>query len=103
MTNKFDFVKLVKLPSTDKKKFKVILKNNETGRENTVKFGANGYEHYTSDHLDETRKKAYISRHKARENWTKSGVDTAGFWSRWLLWNKPSYRDSLADIKSKFF
>ena len=30
MTNKFDFVKLVKLPSTDKKKFKVILKNNET-------------------------------------------------------------------------
>lgn len=97
----YDFVKLVKL-SGDKKKYKAVLKNKETGREKSVKFGATGYDDYTT-HKDEERKNAYISRHKARENWTKSGVDTAGFWSRWLLWNKPSYRDSLADIKKRFF
>ena len=103
MTNKFDFVKLVKLPSTDKKKFKVILKNNETNRENTIKFGASGYEHYTSDHLDETRKKAYISRHKTREDWTKSGVNTAGFWSWFFLWRFKTYKEALNYIKKTFF
>ena len=97
----YEFIKLVKL-SGEKKKYKAVLKNKETGREKSVKFGATGYDDYTT-HKDEERKNSYISRHKARENWTKSGVDTAGFWSRWLLWNKPSYRDSLADIKSRFF
>ena len=51
-------------------------------------------------HGDEERKKKYLARHKARENWTKSGLDTAGFWSRWLTWNKSSISASIKDIES---
>lgn len=67
----------------------------------TVHFGADGYSDYTK-HKDADRKDRYISRHRARENWRKSGVTTAGFWSRWLLWNKPSLAASISDIEKRF-
>ena len=99
----YEFVKLVKLQDTDKKKFKVILMNTITGRNKSIKFGANGYENYTSGHLDEKRKASYIARHKKREDWGKSGVDTAGFWSYWFLWKFKTYKDALDYIKKTFF
>ena len=34
-----------------------------------------------SIHKDEQRKQRYINRHKTNENWSKSGIDTAGWWS----------------------
>jgi len=67
----------------------------------TVNFGAEGYEDYTI-HKDPNRKHNYISRHQAREDWTKSGMKTAGFWSRWLLWNKPSLQKSITNTENKF-
>lgn len=66
-----------------------------------VMFGAKGYEDYTK-HKDEERKKSYLDRHEKNEKWAKDGIDTAGFWSRWLLWNKPSIRESIEDIESRF-
>ena len=54
-----------------------------------IYFGAVGYSDFTI-HKDPDRKQRYINRHEKNENWTKSGIDSAGFWSRWLLWNKPS-------------
>ena len=53
-------------------------------------------------HKNEARKQLYINRHKNNENWTKSGIDTAGFWSRWLLWHKPTIKESYEDIKKRF-
>lgn len=67
----------------------------------TVHFGAEGYEDYTK-HKDPERKKRYITRHKAKENWTKSGIKTAGFWSRWLLWGEPTISASIKAIENKF-
>ena len=67
----------------------------------TIHFGAEGYEDYTK-HKDPERKKRYITRHKANENWTKSGIKTAGFWSRWLLWGEPSISASIKAIENKF-
>jgi hypothetical protein len=66
-----------------------------------VKFGAEGYEDYTI-HKDEERKERYIERHQRNEDWSKKGIDTAGFWSRWLLWNKPALKDSIKDIEKRF-
>lgn len=66
-----------------------------------VYFGATGYEDYTI-HKDDKRKNLYIQRHQKKENWTKSGIDTAGFWSRWLLWNLPTIKTSYDDIKKRF-
>ena len=73
-----------------------------TSSSRKVYFGAKGYEHFSSGHKDPKRKQRYIERHKDKENWTKSGIDTAGFWSRWLLWNKPTIEASYNDIKQRF-
>ena len=77
------------------KKWRII------GPEATVTFGARGYEDYTQHH-DRNRQRLYLERHKDRENWSRSGSKTAGFWSRWLLWNKPSLAASIRDLRSRF-
>jgi hypothetical protein len=78
------------------KKFMIITPSGKK-----VHFGAVGYEDFTM-HKDVQRKERYISRHQSRENWTLTGADTAGFWSRWLLWNKPTIIDSIDDIHNRF-
>ena len=78
------------------KKYYIITQNNKK-----VYFGASGYSDFTH-HKDEQRKQRYINRHKNNENWSKSGIDTAGFWSRWLLWNLPTIKTSYEDIRRKF-
>jgi hypothetical protein len=66
-----------------------------------IHFGAEGYEDFTT-HQDEVRKERYISRHKQREDWNKTGINTSGFWSRWLLWNKPTLVESIKDTEKRF-
>ena len=92
-----------------KKKFRATLEN---GR--TVDFGASGYSDYTK-HKNPLRMRSYVSRHggkipkntmiqkipakvhtlmlnvtrSSKENWNKSGIESAGFWSRWFLWSFP--------------
>lgn len=78
------------------KKFQVITPSGKK-----VYFGAKGYQDYTM-HKNPERKRNYISRHSTREKWGKSGLDTAGFWSRWLLWNLPSIDASIKDIQKRF-
>lgn len=65
----------------------------------TIHFGDNRYEDYTM-HKDESRKKAYLLRHYKNELW--ANPSTAGFWSRWLLWNKKSIKSSIKDIENRF-
>ena len=66
-----------------------------------VYFGAVGYSDFTI-HKDEDRKNRYILRHEKNENWTKSGIDTAGWWSKWYLWSKPTKKEAYNYIKSHF-
>ena len=69
-----------------------------------LSFGAVGYSDYTI-HKDFERKKRYLARHapsKTNEDWHKSGLYTPGFWSRYLLWNLPSLKDSIKDVDSRF-
>ena len=82
------------------KKYKIVLVYGD-GKTKTIHIGQAGADDFTT-HKDEKRKQAYITRHKKRENWTKSGIDTAGFWSRWLTWNKPSLSASIKYIEEKF-
>jgi len=64
-----------------------------------VDFGAVGYQDYTMHH-DDNRKDNYIGRHETNENW--NDWHTAGFWSRWLLWNEPTIEKSIQMIEKKF-
>jgi len=85
---------------TGTKKYKVtVIKPN--GTKKTIQFGAKGYSDFTK-HKDSDRKKRYENRHRSRENWTKSGITTAGFWAKWILWNKPSLENSISSTSKKF-
>lgn len=69
-----------------------------------VKFGAikpNGtpYSDFTQ-HKDEARKERYLDRHRKNENW--NDVQSPGALSRWLLWNLPTLKASIADFKKRF-
>jgi hypothetical protein len=65
-----------------------------------IYFGAAGYEDYTI-HKNQARKNSYTVRH-INENWNKSGIDTAGFWAKNLLWNKPTLEEAIKDTGRKF-
>lgn len=65
-----------------------------------IDFGDSRYEDYTT-HKDPERRKNYLKRHASRENW--SDPYTPGFWSRWLLWEKPSLSAAIKAISKKKF
>ena len=92
---------IIELSKSDRKdkKFKVVIKKNDKTK--TVHFGAKGFSDMTI-HKDKKRMERYIARHKVNENWNKSGIDTAGFWSRYLLWSKPSIEQAIKYIEDKF-
>ena len=81
--------------STNKnKKFDVVVDGKK------ISFGAVGYQDYTI-HKDPERKERYIARHVKREDWNKSGIKTAGYWSKHLLWNMDTLTKSIDDISKK--
>lgn len=70
------------------------------GRTRRVSFGARGMSDYTK-HKNVTRRGLYLKRHSGMgEHWSQP--DTPGALSRWILWNKPSLKASLADFKRRF-
>ena len=66
-----------------------------------ISFGQKGASDFTK-HKDTDRKERYIDRHKSREDWTKTGAKTAGFYSKHVLWNKPTLKESIDDINKRF-
>ena len=82
----------------EKKWDAVFLKEN--GKEKTVSFGARGMSDFTK-HKDTRRRSLYLKRHSGMgEHWDQP--DTPGALSRWILWNKPSFKDSLQSFKKRF-
>jgi hypothetical protein len=95
---KYKLIKIVKSTRADKK-YMAVFENKETGRTKTTHFGAAGMSDYTI-HKDDERKQRYMNRHRDNENWRDP--TTAGALSRWILWNKPTLRASIADYKRRF-
>ena len=90
------FVELRKSPKPQKK-WRVTFEDGSH-----VDFGQKGYSDFTLHH-DPVRMKRYVTRHSGMgETWTKSGIRTAGFWSRWLLWSKPSLESAKKYVQNKF-
>lgn len=79
-----------------KKKYRAIFENGKH-----IDFGARGYSDYTI-HKDRLRMRRYLHRHSGMgENWSPSGKYTPGYWSRWLLWNKPSIQSAIASVSRR--
>ena len=72
-----------------------------TVNDKVIHFGASGYSDYTKNR-DEARKARYIKRHQANEDWTKSGVETPGFWAKHILWNEPTIQASARNVRERF-
>ena len=46
------------------------------------------------------RKERYLKRHEKNESW--NDPQTAGFYATHVLWNKPTLKESIADVNRKF-
>ena len=89
-------VVLRKSPKPEKK-WRVLFKDGSH-----VDFGQHGYFDFTI-HQDPLRMKRYVARHaRMGETWTKKGLHTAGFWSRWLLWSRPTLSGAKKYMTSRF-
>lgn len=90
----------------------ILRKSNKVGKKfmiimgDTMKhhFGQSGAKDFTlhDKNIRDKRKEAYLSRHRKREDWTKSGIHSSGFWAKNLLWNKPTIEESIKDIEKRF-
>jgi hypothetical protein len=65
----------------------------------TVHFGQKGASDFTL-HQNEQRKQLYVNRHKKNERW--DDPTTAGFYSRWILWNRPTLKQSVDDLNKRY-
>ena len=92
-------LKTIRRSHKPEKKWDAVFEN-DNGKEKVVPFGAAGMPDYTK-HKDKTRKQRYLKRHSGMgESWNKP--DTPGALARWVLWNKPSFKASVADFKKRF-
>ena len=89
-------VKLISITRSDRKGKKFVAKFDDGTQ---THFGAAGFEDFTT-HGDEERKKRYLDRHRANENW--NDPKSAGALARWILWNKPTLTASIQDYKTRF-
>ena len=87
---------VIKRSTRPEKKYRAIIDDKKT-----IHFGQAGASDYTI-HKDNERKENYIKRHQKREKSGIDGIETAGFYSRWLTWNLPSLKESARDIERKF-
>ena len=90
---------IIKKSTNKNKKYMAIFYDNSGKKIKTTHFGAAGMSDFTK-HKDAERKKLYLKRHKKNEKW--NDFMTAGSLSRWILWNKPSLKESINDYKLRF-
>jgi len=100
-------MKLISVKPSDRKEKKLVatfcLCEDESKccdkKKKKVHFGYKGGSTYI-DHKDDKKKDAYIARHKVNENW--NDPTTAGALARYILWNKKTLSESIADFKKRF-
>lgn len=105
INNKLTRVVISRSPKANKKLQAVIYHND--GRRKTIHFGSSKHEDYTTYYKrDQTlaaeRRENYIKRHKKREDFSSEGVFTAGFLSRFVLWEKPTIDAAVRQLNDRF-
>ncbi len=95
------FIGLHRSDNPDKKYYVEL--EGASGRTKTIYFGdANSKDYTLFNALERNEhKRRYLQRHKSREDW--SDPETAGFWSKHLLWgDTPNIRENLRRTISRF-
>lgn len=97
MSNAQVTLKLMHSPLTNKK-YRIIFPKGSH-----IDFGDINYNDYLIYNLNfgkniaDIQRERYLSRHAAREDW--SNPYTAGFWSRFLLWEKRNLKSAIKNIE----
>ena len=92
-------LKTIRKSHKKEKKFDAIFVYPD-GHQKIIPFGQKGYSDFTK-HKDTRRRARYLKRHSGMgEQWNKP--DTPGALSKWILWNKPSFKESVKDFKNRF-
>ncbi len=95
-------VDISKSPSKNKRFVAIFTENGKKIK--TTHFGLKDFKKGTYiDHQNEELKKNYLKRHSPKstnENWNNKF--SAGALSRWILWNKKTFDESLKDFKKRF-
>ena len=91
-----DEVYIIQKSTRKDKKFMVIMGPNMVHH-----FGQSGYDDYTT-HNDDKRKDNCIARMSVKQNWSKKGIHTSGFWAKHVLWAKPTIKGSIKELQQKF-
>lgn len=93
---------IIKKSTRKEKKLMVIIYDNNK-KVKTIHFGAIGHGDYPfyyktkGKQYAQYKKGQYIARHRVREDWTDKLK--AGFWARYILWNKPTIKQSIEDLR----
>ena len=82
------------LEKSNRKDKKLMVKNGKT-----IHFGAKGYTDYTIN-KDPNKKKNYIKRHRVNEDF--NNLNSAGAWSRYILWEKTTIPASIKSMENRF-
>ena len=90
---------IIKKSTNPEKKYMAIFYDDSKKKVKTTHFGAAGMSDYTK-HKEKKKKKRYLARHKARENW--NNYMSAGSLSRYILWGEPTFRASVNKYKGRF-
>ena len=93
----------VKIGKSDRadKRFVAVFTDDKGNKVKTTHFGLKNPALGTYiDHNDLKLKNNYLARHKKNENW--NDPMSAGALSRFLLWNKKSFKSSFIDYQKKF-
>jgi len=85
---------IIKRSDKPGKKFDAIINDKKV-----VHFGQAGASDFTQ-HKNIQRKNNYIQRHAKNENW--NNPLTAGFYSRWITWEKPTLKEAVSNVNKKF-
>ena len=103
LSRKLKLLSVKRSPKKDKKLRASFCKD---GKIRHVDFGYpamqnyGGSARYGERHVSRERKRRYIQRHKARENW--NDPMSRGSLSRYILWETPSLRENIKKFKRKF-
>lgn len=83
------------------KRFQAVFYGDDNKKIKTTQFGLKNPKIGTYiDHKNDKLKENYLKRHKKNENW--NDFMSAGSLSRYILWNKKTFQESLNDYKRIF-
>ena len=93
-----DKIKIIKIKKLKKGKKKYCIEFKKGDKKITRKFGARGMSDFTI-HNDVKRRDRYIKRHK--KDLKTNDPTRPGYLSMYILWNKKTFKASLADYKKR--